>query len=507
MIIAAESNKKRSILALLSLITCTSIIFLDYTIVPVSLPTIERELDSTAIQMQWIINIYVLAIAIFVIAGGRVADLIGHRKMFCWGLAEFALASILGGFAPNSGWLIISRFLQGLGAAVTGPSSIALLIEIFPASKRGKMVGLLTASSSLFLSLGPFLGGTLIEYFSWRYVFWVNVPLAALGIILALIAIPKRKTYHETFDFRGFVCVLLSLGGFSLGVIQARDWGWGSPIVILLFILSVIFFYLMMITREYAKHPFIDFALFRNKGYLGGNLVIFFAQFILMITIFWPLFFQRVLGLTPVESGVITAITTSPILILAPLVGYISDKIGPRVPVAIGFFLIILCFMWLGVFHHYESIGWLYLPLFFFGSGIALVMTPTGAYIFNKIPNEKRGIATSVYYMVRNTAGTIALSIFGSMMIQIKGTHFDQLLSENPATADLNPRIYWGVLVNLQPSLQALSELSIQNASYVKAALITASTTAFTSINILLGLIAVIALICSLIYLKSYRSN
>ena len=191
-------------LILIAMICCTSLIFLNATLFPVALPTIQRELGVSLSTLQWTINAYLLATAVFVIAGGRLADLFGARKIFCIGVAIYSFASVMGAFAESGWWLVMSRAIQGTGGAMMSPAGMSLLIHAFPENKRGKAIGIVVAAGSLFLSLGPFVGGAFTQYLSWRFSFWINPPIAIFGIAMMMKAVPKSVKQNETFDFLGF---------------------------------------------------------------------------------------------------------------------------------------------------------------------------------------------------------------------------------------------------------------------------------------------------------------
>ncbi len=259
------SEKKRKQLILVAMISSTSMIFLNATIFPVALPTIQQELHVSLSVLQWIINAYLLSTAVFVIAGGKIADLIGARKVFCIGVAIYSLASVMGALAETGWWLVMSRAIQGAGGAMISPAGMTLLIHAFPENKRGKAIGIVVAVGALFLSLGPFIGGVLTQYLSWRWAFLINPPIAIFGIVMILRAVPKSKTQNERFDFLGFITMALAISSLTIGLMEGKKWGWDSWQTIFFFLLSITLFLAARGLERFERHPFFNFSLLKNR--------------------------------------------------------------------------------------------------------------------------------------------------------------------------------------------------------------------------------------------------
>lgn len=486
--------------------TCAiSLVFLNTTLLPIALPTIERELLVSKEGLQWIINSYLLSTAVFVIAGGRLGDLFGHRRLFCIGMSLYAFASILGGFASTSWWLIMSRSIQGLGGALMSPASLSMIIHTFPPERRGRAVGFMVAIGSLFLSLGPFIGGVFTQLLSWRWSFWCNFPVAIAGITFILKGVEPSKKRDESFDFIGFFITSLGLSALIFGLMQGKSWGWHSPLILALFSISVIFLGGACFLERFAKEPFFDFQLFKNPIFLGGTILVFCAQFILMITVFWPIFFQKILGLTPIIAGLYTAIATVPLMIVAPLSGSFSDRYGPRIPIALGFSLAIFCFAWFFFFAHCHNIHLLIPSLITFGAGVSCVMTPAGTATLSSVPRSKTGVATGMYNMIRFTGATMGVAILGSIQNNAQEDAFLRFMKGNPVTKNLDPSLYEGLLVNLPSAKAAFSELTPTTGVLVKDFLYHASSLAFSFVNIIVGVVAIVALMVGLIFFKSRK--
>lgn len=493
---------KQRLLILFSMTCAISMVFLNTTLLPIALPTIERELLVSQVTLQWIINSYLLSTAVFVIAGGRMGDLFGHRRFFCMGMIVYACASISGGLAQAGWWLVMSRAIQGMGGAMMSPAAMSILIDAFPLKQRGKAVGIMVAIGSLFLSIGPFIGGLFTELLSWRWSFWCNLPIAIVGISMTMKSVPKSEKLDEKFDFIGFITTSIGLFCLILALMQGKSWGWGSPLILALFFFAVAFILAARFLDRFAQEPFFDFNLFKKPIFIGGTILIFCSQFILMITVFWPIFFQKVLGFSPIDAGLYTALATIPLLIVAPLSGTINDHFGPRIPIMIGFTLTIFCFIWFFIFSRFHNIYLMIPALLAFGSGIAFVMTPASTTTIGSVPKNKTGVATGMYNMIRFTGATIGVAIMGALQYNVQEDAFASLLKADRLTRKLDPTLYQGFLVNLPSSVEAMEKLTPPIATLVKTDLYKATSLAFSWINLLAGAVAVVAFIVGAIFFK-----
>ncbi|MCB1115494.1 MAG: MFS transporter [Chlamydiia bacterium] len=490
-------------LVLIAMISSTSLIFLNATLFPVALPTIQKELGVSLSTLQWIINAYLLTTSIFVIAGGRLADLFGSRKIFCLGVSLYSIASVMGGFAETGWWLVMSRAIQGTGGALMSPSGMSLLIHAYPENQRGKAIGIMVAIGSLFLSLGPFIGGAFTEYLSWRWAFGINPPIALLGIIMIMRAVPKSEKQKERFDFIGFFAMSFAITCLTIALMQGKIWGWSSGKTLFFFLLSLTLFLAVRGLERFAKEPFFKFSLFKTRIYMGGCFLIICAQFMLMITVFWPIFFQKVLFDSPMVAGMITAIGTIPLMIFAPISGNLTDRKGARLPLIIGFSLLLLSFAWFASFLHMEKVPLLFPALFAFGAGISFVMTPVSSTTLSAVPKANAGVATGMYNTLRFTGATIGVAVFGAIQVNVQDALFTDKLIKGPGTSGLNPHLFEGLLNDLPRSIEAAKALPPHMLSYVQKALIETSTTAFAVTNIAGALVALIALLITIRFFKS----
>jgi EmrB/QacA subfamily drug resistance transporter len=477
-----------------------AIIFMDSTILPVALPTIQKVCALSGVGLQWSINVYLLAIACFVLVGGRLADFFGHRKMFCLGMGLFGCFSILGGCAYTQTLLIISRAFQGISGALMLPSSVAILADTFPERERGRAIGLLVAIGSLFLSLGPVVGGLLAEYVSWRWVFWINVPIIVLGISIILCSIPQSVRLIERFDIPGCLVFIIALTLLILGLMQGREWGWNSVWVILLFALSALFCILLTYLLRQSKHPFFDYHLFKNTLFMGGNLLVFCTQFLLMISVYWVIYFQTALGYTPLQAGALMLVSTLPVMLGAPFSGYLADHFGPRIPVLIGFVLALIAFiLWVTLS---SALAALITALLLFGSGVALIMTPLGTMILGAVPAHKKGTGMGIYNTIRHTAAPLGVAVFGSIVSNVPFLALYEYGATNPSLQGVDIEYYAHLLAEEKPLIAFnIDQLSESTLLMLKKIFIESTHEALFWANLVCASVALLGVIVCLLYL------
>ena len=496
-----EENRKWWILAAMT--TTISMIFIDITVLPVVLPTLQREMHISDLGLQWVINVYTLVLAVLVLAGGKLGDRWGLKKAFCSGLLSFAIASAMCGLSNTEWWLIFSRALQGIGGALLLPATQAIIVSHFPPHQRGKALGLFVSIGSIFLALGPLIGGSLTSYLSWRYVFWINLPIAAIGLLLALYAVPHIKGKKEPFDTRGFLILSVGIASFVIALMQAQDWGWSSNYTMTLFLIGI-FSLLTLFRRKHKPHASIlDFELMRKKSFISSSTSIFFNQLVIMVTVFWAIYFQNILGFSPSKAGVYAFMANIPVFFAAPLGGSMVDRFGPRLPVMIGFGLIFFSLSWFAAFLHHENI-WLLMPtLFTFGFGVSMIFTPCFVAMMNDVPAEKRGSASGITSALRQFGSSVGLALFGTLYSTIYFGHLGKSLEGNRTTAALSPTQFEGLLSRSPEAVLAMDRLPSSDAMYVLESARSSFLDGFFWINLVGGLIA----LCCVAFARKMMKN
>jgi EmrB/QacA subfamily drug resistance transporter len=454
-------SKKSKWLGLFSLIPAIAMVFVDQSVLPVALPTIQKGLGASSIQLQWCINSYLLVTAVLLLAGGKVGDWIGFKRAFMLGMLIFAVSSALCGVSASINELILYRGLQGIGAALMVPASGALLMSLFQPGERGKATGLQASMSSLFLILGPLIGGYLTETLSWRWIFWINLPIAVCGIIMVYIFIPRSETAKPQFDIKGFCYFVLSSSSLVIFLMHVRESGFGSLEIISCLTIFVLSTFFLLLRERRAEHPFLDLTLFRHPIYRAVNISIFSIQFILMITVFRAIFFQEALGWSPLKTGVITVLSSLPILFISPIGGILSDKFGPKIPIAIGFLMLIFSFVWTAAFV-LSPLPIFLIGLLAFGIGIPLIFTPSYASAMGAIPPTKAGSAFGTIATVRSLAASLGVALMGAFIDTVQLSSLETLAGENPQTSSLDPSIFKSIVAGGGQAPAALASVTPQ---------------------------------------------
>ncbi len=480
-----------------------SMIFLDQTVLPVALPTIRQELNISELGMHWVINAYLLALTTLVLAGGRLGDMLGHRKTFSMGLLIFSLASAMCGLSQSVGWFILSRALQGVGGALIIPTTPAILLSAFPIEQRGKAFGIYIGIGAFFLSLGPMIGGLFTQYLTWRYVFWINLPIAAIGLLLTYLNVPRsKKKIEERFDFLGFFTIAIGITCLVMALMQGRNWGWTSWPVLSMGITGIFLIVLLAVFDRKVKDPFLDFRLFKSRGYVAANLFVFSIQLVLMLTVFWAIYFQDVLNYSPSVAGLWSMLANSPVIIFSTLSGHLVDRYGPKLPISLGFLLVVAALAWFIYMPSPPSFVWL-LPLVLpFGCGVPLILIPSFTLSMQQIPTHRKGVALGINATLRQLSSTLGMAIFGMLFLSVQETKLGEFLANSPQTSSLHPSSFEGLLSKAPHAVATLDSLPRPIAMQIQEAFRTFYIEAFTDLNILGLGIALIALILVFVLLR-----
>ena len=408
------------------------VLMLDSTVINLALPAIQHDLDSSAAELQWIPNAYLLAIAAFVVTGGRVGDIRGRKRIFQAGLVVFAAGSVLAALAPSMELLIAARVVQGLGAAALLPLSLALVSHAFGPDEQARAMGIWAAVSSLALALGPLLGGVVVEL-DWRLLFWVNVPVVAVGVAIIAAATEESRdeATTERIDWPGLVLLAAGLICLVLPLVQAGEWGWGSPKTLAILAAAVPVLAAFVVVENRSSCPIVEFSLFHNRPYFGASAAAFClvgAYWCLMY--FEALYLQNVLDHAPSVAGLLILPITLPMVALSPFAGRLIAHFGSRALMTAG-----MCSGVAGlllVTFTTEDTGYaLQLPaVLLFGVALGLVYAPMSAAAMSAMPRAKAGIASGVLAMNRVAAGAIGLATTGAVFTALESDKLEQLVDE-----------------------------------------------------------------------------
>jgi EmrB/QacA subfamily drug resistance transporter len=414
--IFAEENRKWLTLASVSF--GLFMIMLDNTVVNVALPSIQRDLGADLSELEWIVTGYALTFASLMLVGGKVADAYGRRLMFVTGIVVFTTASLLCGLATSSEMLIGARVLQGAGAALMNPATLSIIAATFPPRERGTAIGIWAGTSALALAIGPLVGGLITEHLDWSWIFFVNVPIGVLGIVASFLFIDEsRDETHASLDLPGLTTSALGLFALTYGLIEANTYGWTSARIVGVFVLAAVSLTAFIVIERRRRDPMLPLELFRNGTYTGANLVILLVALAMFgVFFFVSLYMQNILGYSAVETGAAFLPMTVLIILVAPIAGKQSDRLGSRGLMTAGMLLIALqlvLFSRLGA----DASFWNLLPALMIGGvGMALTMTPGAAAATRSVPVDKSGVGSAVLNCARQVGGTMGVAIMGAIM-------------------------------------------------------------------------------------------
>jgi EmrB/QacA subfamily drug resistance transporter len=408
--------------------TCMAlfVLMLDSTIVTLALPAIQRGLEASASELQWVVNGYLLTIAVLVVTAGRLGDQFGRRRVFVGGLATFAVGLVIAATAPGIEVLIVARFIQGIGAAGMLTLSLALVSSVFDDATRPRALGIWAGVSASALAFGPLVGGVLVDALSWRWVFWVGVIPLLLGLWWTLTAAPevRDETASHRIDVPGLATLTVGLTAIVLVLIEGHDWGWDSARSVVVAVVGVVSLVAFVLIEPRVRQPVVEFDLFRNRPYLGASAAAFCLVGAWWAVIFYmPQYLQGPLGYGPAMSGVLTLPITAPRVVIAPLAPRLIARFGPRALMTTGMVCGALGVALMARLD--DSSGYLtLLPGFLlFGIALGFVYSPMSIAAMEAMPRAKAGIAAGVLAMNRVLAGAVLLAATGAIFAALMDSH------------------------------------------------------------------------------------
>jgi EmrB/QacA subfamily drug resistance transporter len=415
--LVTQENKKWWTLAAVSV--GLFMIMLDNTVVNVALPSMRRSLHMSLSELEWVVAGYALTFAAFMLTGGKLADFLGRRLVFMVGLAVFTGASLACGLAPNGGFLIGARVVQGLGGALMNPSTLSIITATFPPRERGKAIGIWAGVSALALAIGPLVGGLLSEHVNWNWIFFINVPVGIIGFLSAPIFIEETRdqSAEQRLDVPGLVTSAIGLFSLTYAFIEANSYGWTSGRILGAFALAAVALVLFAVLELHQRAPMLDLSMFRNRTFSGANSAMLFVGLAMFGTFFYvSLYMQNVLSYSPVQAGASFLPMTLLIILLAPRMGALSDRLGSRWLVGAGMTLLAAMLFYYTQLGAQESF-WVLLPgLLLGGVGMSMTMTPTTAAAMSAVAVDKAGVGSAVLNSARQVGGSLGIAVMGSIV-------------------------------------------------------------------------------------------
>ncbi len=416
-----DSNRKWWILGATSGVLGLTV--LDETIVGVALVTMKSDLVMSQVAAHWVVNAYLLTFTCFVAIGGKLGDTLGHRGFFVAGAAIFGLASLAAGFAPSGAWLIAARALQGIGAAITFPASLAMLSTAFPPDQRGVAFGVQVTIAALFMSSGPLVGGLFTELVSWRWIFWINLPVVATigAVVLAAWVPPQTAKSDEPpagDDVIGLVTLVVGLSAIVIALMEGADWGGSAPATFGLSGAGVALLAVFAVAELRIAQPLIELNLLRIETFTGGNLVFFTFQFNkIAVFVFVALYLQDVVGESPIDAGLALVAAVAPTLLTSYLAGRATDRYGSRRPGTVALVLNGAAVLVIGIVTYGDGYGWLFPALVVWGLTLPFIAVSARRALMSAVPKDRQGQAGGVNLTIQMVGGTVGMALCGTLLV------------------------------------------------------------------------------------------
>jgi len=407
---------KQQRLVLVVCILASFVAFLDGSVVNVGLPAIVRDLGGGLAVQQWVVDAYLITLGSLMLVAGSFSDLFGRKKVLAWGLGGFLVTSVLCAIAPASGWLIGSRALQGVAGALLVPSSLAFIIGAFSGKAQGRAIGIWTSWTGIAFIVGPLLGGSLIDLFSWRAIFAINIlPIAVAFWLMRGLDQPEQIREKTRIDWLGVVLGGVGLAGPVYGLIEQPHLGWTDPLILTAIIGGALVFAAFLYHEKHSKHPMLPLTLFRTRNFSVGNIAttsiyagLSIATFLIVI------FLQQIEGYSAISAGIALIPATIVMFVLSPRLGSLSSTFGPRIFMAVGPIIAGLGFLYMLRISAPLAYWTELLPgILLFGLGLSVTVTPLTSAVLGSIHAEQAGVASAINNAIARIAGLVAIAAVG----------------------------------------------------------------------------------------------
>jgi EmrB/QacA subfamily drug resistance transporter len=480
-------------LVLAAMIFAVSMTFIDQTIVSIAAPNIQRELGLTATGVQWAINAYLLSLAAFFAFGGRLADTLGHRRMVTLGVIVFAAASAFCGFTPKGSlaeaWIVTFRVIQGIGGAIMFPAALAIVVQTFELKERGRALALFFGIAGGLTAVGPALGGFLTQW-TWRAIFWVNLPVAAIALILIFISKPVTDYRPARLDYRGLVLIAAGVALSIFGFQQSGTWGWSDARTVSCVVIGAAILVVFAFVELRTESPLIEVRIFRIRPFFVENIVLFVAM-----VAFIPVFFfaseysQIALAKSPSSASLVLLYFFIGFVAAAQIGGRMLDRIGAKRPVVIGCAVAAVGYwLWAGRLTDLDFGKQIWFVILT-GAGMGMMLGPAQTDAVNRASRLSYGEATGITQTVRNYAASLGLAVLGSLLVSRFHTELVSSL-----TSGSNP------LPHAQATAEASAITSSQGGGgtiphFVRLSFAEATRSVLYSMAVVMAVAAVVALV------------
>jgi EmrB/QacA subfamily drug resistance transporter len=391
---------------------------LDNLVVNIALPTISRDLDAKATELQWVISAYTLVFASLQITAGGLGDRFGRKRWFMIGLVIFTSVSFVAAFSNSMNMLIALRAFQGLGAALIMPLSLSLISNAFPPEERGRAIGIWSAISVSSIALGPVIGGAIVEYFSWGWIFLINVPIGIIALLVTKAVVRESRDESGTVatDIPGTVLITAGIASLTWALIQAGERGWTDTYILLAFAIAILILPIFIYVELHTERPMIPMSFFRSRTFVGANVDSFMIAFLITgVSFFLTLYQQNIHGFSPIRTGLALLPMVVVMMVLSPVSGGMVNKFGPRRLISFGMLVTGIgtgLFLFAGIGVSY----WKILPAFLvMGFGMSFIWAPMTTAVLNSVSSEKSGVASAVNGSLREIGTAFGVALLGTL--------------------------------------------------------------------------------------------
>ena len=455
-------------------VAAAGIVQLPTAAIVVAIPTIHAEFDASIAELQWTVTAFYIPFAALLIAAGRIADIFGRRRAFFAGAALFAAGSLAAAVSGDIQLLIAGIALSGVGGALLMPSSMAILTNVFTGAGRGLAIGMWGAATELISGVGVVIGGVLTGELSWRWIFVVNIVVAvAMAVLAARGARESRDpTVPREVDFPGVALVASGLTALTLALIQGSTWGWGSAPTVALLAGSAVAFAAFALVERRSRHPIIDFEFFRRRNFSGSMAVIFAMDFSFGALLFFlPLYFQELLGYSPLETGVLLLPLTGLMVVGSPLGGQVAARVGPRPPIVAGLAAMVAAIYWISTLSASTDYAELWVPTALMGFGIGFALTPMNLAAMNAVSRDHHGLASGMLVTLSGLGSTLGVAATGAIFQQLQTDRTVSLAADRGVTVSADQaRELDGLLAGTPGAEHTLHQVAGGKASEVHGA-------------------------------------
>src|SRR5271166_859393 len=423
--------------SLVAVSLATFMTYLDNNVTNVAIPTIERSLHLSLAGLEWVVSSYILVFAGLLLAGGRLADLYGRRRLFLIGLSVFTLASLAAGLAGSGAVLIGARLVQGLGAAIVVPTTLAIIMATFKdVRERTTAIAAWTAIGAMALAFGPLIGGFISQHLHWGWIFFINVPVGIAAFVIAVMSVGESRdpSVVRHLDIPGLISSAVALFSLTYALIEGHDKGWTSALILSAFALAAVAGAAFAVIESRTAHPMVEMGLFRSRVFTGGTVTMMLWAFgIFGIYFFTSIYLQTILGFSPTKAGLAFVPMALCMALFAGLSGPVSRLLRPGKTVAIGMAVMavgLYLFSRLGADATFASL----LPGFLiFGAGAGMMNVPLTNAVLHSMPTERSGVASALLNASREVAGLLGITIIGAVLRSRQGAALHQ--GAHPAVA------------------------------------------------------------------------